>query len=318
MSRVGWLCAALALAGVSCGSDLRQREQEEEEATPAGLVSDTGGEALIALDVETVDRIGLETATLKSATRPLEIELPGVIVVDPGAASTVRSGVSGRLDEVAGRPWPRIGEQLSGGEAIAQVGDARPVVVPRSGTVTRLLSQPGELVQAGQTLMELTDYAMPLARIAWPSNGPRPPRVVAIAALGNGRRVVAHLEGPAPEADPVTRGPALLYRVQAGGSSLRPGAAVAAYLPEAGTSSVGGVEIPAEAVVQWEALAWAYVERAPGRYARVRVATDHPVPGGWRVAQGFRPGDRVVTTGAGQLLSEEFRARIVVGEEVGE
>jgi hypothetical protein len=71
-------------------------------------------------------------------------------------------------------------------------------------------------------------------------------------------------------------------------------------------------------VVQWEALAWAYVERAPGRFARVRVPTEHPLPGGWRVEQGLAPGDQVVVVGAGQLLSEEFRARIVVGEEVGE
>jgi hypothetical protein len=48
------------------------------------------------------------------------------------------------------------------------------------------------------------------------------------------------------------------------------------------------------------------------------VATEHPVPGGWRVDHGLNAGDRVVTVGAGQLLSEEFRARIVVGEEVGE
>jgi multidrug efflux pump subunit AcrA (membrane-fusion protein) len=318
MRRVGSLCAALALASQACSSDLRQREEEEKEVAPAGLVAEIGGEAVIVLSGETVNRIGLRTATLKRATHPVEIELPGVIIADPGAAAAVRSGVSGRLAEATGRPWPRAGEWLSGGEAIAQVGDARPVIVPRSGTVTRLLAQPGELVQAGQTLIELTDYASPLARIAWSPDAPSPPREVAIATLGSGRRLTARLEGPGPEADPVTRGPAFLYRIPDGGSSLRPGAAVAAYLPEAGAGSMGGVEIPGEAVVQWEALAWAYVERAAGRYARVRVATDHPVPGGWRVAQGFSAGDRVVTTGAGQLLSEEFRARIVVGEEVGE
>jgi hypothetical protein len=45
------------------------------------------------------------------------------------------------------------------------------------------------------------------------------------------------------------------------------------------------------------------------------IATDRPVPGGWLVQEGVRAGDRVVTRGAAQLLSEEFRARIVVGEE---
>jgi multidrug efflux pump subunit AcrA (membrane-fusion protein) len=90
-----------------------------------------------------------------------------------------------------------------------------------------------------------------------------------------------------------------------------------AFLPDRRVRGAG-VEVPSSAVVQWEALAWTYVERAPGRFARVRVPTDHPFPGGWSVDEGLKPGDRVVVTGAGQLLSEEFRARIVVGEEVGE
>jgi len=36
------------------------------------------------------------------------------------------------------------------------------------------------------------------------------------------------------------------------------------------------------------------------------------------VTTGLTAGDRVVVTGAELLLSEEFRAKIVVGEEVGE
>jgi hypothetical protein len=82
-----------------------------------------------------------------------------------------------------------------------------------------------------------------------------------------------------------------------------------------GTSAVG---IPPEAAVQWDGLVWAYVEQEPGAFARVRVETTRPLERGWAVTRGFRPGDRVVTRGAEQLLSEEFRARVTVGEEVGE
>jgi multidrug efflux pump subunit AcrA (membrane-fusion protein) len=78
------------------------------------------------------------------------------------------------------------------------------------------------------------------------------------------------------------------------------------------------VLVPSGAVVQWDALAWAFVERAPGTYVRMRVPTDLAVSGGWLVRQGLSAGDRVVVAGASQLLSEEFRARISVGQEVGE
>jgi len=45
-----------------------------------------------------------------------------------------------------------------------------------------------------------------------------------------------------------------------------------------------------------------------------------PVSGGWFATRGFAPGDRVVTSGSQQLLSEEFRSQIqVLGEgEEGE
>jgi len=309
--------AWILFAFVGCGGGARQEAASDGESAAPGLLSRHDGEAVVDLDSETVARIGLRTAVVKRGRHRPEIELTGAIVEDAGAASVVRAGVSGRLAAVPERPWPRLGERLVAGEPVAQVGDARPIVVPQGGTVTRLLAHPGELVQAGQTLFELTDYASALARIAWPPDGPSPPREVAVSPVGAARRLPGRLEGPSPEADPATRGPAYLYRVPAGGALLRPGVAITAYLT-APNPGLEGVEIPAGATVQWASLVWAYVERTPGKFARVRVPTDRPVPGGWLSADGFKPGDRVVVAGAGQLLSEEFRARIVVGEEVGE
>jgi hypothetical protein len=104
-----------------------------------------------------------------------------------------------------------------------------------------------------------------------------------------------------------------------------------------------GLFVPAAAVVQWEGLAWVYVEEqvegaasdsgghpvaAPaaeghaGRtvFVRHRVDTTHPVDGGWLVASqsdapGLARGDAVVVRGAQQLLSEEFKSRANTGDE---
>jgi hypothetical protein len=89
---------------------------------------------------------------------------------------------------------------------------------------------------------------------------------------------------------------------------------VVATLADA-AARVSGALVPTEAVVQWEGLAWAYVRRGAGRFVRVRVDTDHPVDGGWLVTGGLTAGDTVVVRGAQQLLSEEFRARVTVGQE---
>ena len=75
--------------------------------------------------------------------------------------------------------------------------------------------------------------------------------------------------------------------------------------------------MPDGAVVQWEGLAWAYVQRGPGRYHAGEVppivrrrAAGSRVPRSPRVTRSWSPGQ--------ELLSEEFRARVTVGDESGE
>jgi hypothetical protein len=261
-------------------------------------------------------RIGLRTAVLARTVRAPEIDLPAQVVEDPGASTTIRTGVGGRLTEVDGRPWHRLGDRPAAGDAIAQVGDARPILTPRGGTVVRLLAQPGELLQPGQELLQLTDFRSALVRVALGPEESVPPASLAFSPPASGDRLTGQLQGPAPEADPLTRNPAWLYRLP-GGASLRPGVGLLGHRSDP-RAARGGVLVPSDAVVQWEALTWAFVERAPGQFVRVRVPTEFAVPGGWLVQQGLTSGDRVVVTGAGQLLSEEFRARISVGQEVGE
>ncbi len=312
------LLPVLVLA-VGCGNgDSRDGDNASAGRAEPSHVLQEHGEAGITLDSATVARIGLATVRLQGVTRAGETELPALVVADPEATSYVRAGVSGRLSLLDGGRWPRFGIRLEAGESLAVIGDARPVLVARGGTVSRVLAQPGEVVQAGQELLELTRYEAPLVQVAWGAGQGDPPATLSFSiASTTGVRVSGALVGPAPEADPVTRAPAWLYRVERGWKGVRPGTSVSAWLVDR-TSAARGVLIPAAAVVQWDALAWAYVERAPGRFVRVRVPTDHPVPEGWLVPAGFAAGDRVVSQGAGQLLSEEFRARIVVGEEVGE
>lgn len=284
---------------------------------PSRLVQQKG-EVMIRLDSVALRTAGLRFAALRAGTRSDRIDLRGEVVSDPDAVTVVRAPVTGRLAAIEGRPWPGYGQVVATGEQLATVSDARALTVPRGGTVTRVVARPGAIVQAGDPLLELTDFEHPVVKVGWTSEAPTsPPSSISVVAPDGGTGHRAILVGPAPEADPVTRRAAYLYRLDGPWLAARPGLLVQAQLP-AGNGTSRGVVIPAAAVVQWDGLDWAWLRREADHFVRVRVLTDRPVAGGWMVGPPWAAGDSVVVTGAEQLLSEEFRARVTVGDEVAE
>jgi multidrug efflux pump subunit AcrA (membrane-fusion protein) len=277
-----------------------------------------GDATLLALDSAAVARIGLRTAALKPASTIPELRLSGEVIPEPERTVLIRAPLAGRLAVPENGRWPRLGDHVAAGTALAQVSDARPLAAPLGGVVTRVGARPGEIVAAGQELLEITDRSHPMVRVTWSHDAGATPRPSLLIAPATGAEPVrARLIGPAPEADPVTRLPAYLYRAESSWPGATPGTPVLGLLA-VGKPVAHGVLIPDPAVVQWEGFAWAYLRRAPQRYERVRVPTDRPVAGGWIAGAPFASGDTVVVTGAEQLLSEEFRARVTVGEEAGE
>lgn len=276
------------------------------------------GEAMVVLESGDADRLGLRTMVLRSSTAAPLRRLTGELIPEPDRVTAVRAPIAGRLSAPKGSHWPGFGDRLRAGGEIAQVSDAKPLVLARSGVVTQVGAQPGEMVQAGQLLLEITDYDRPLARIAWPPDAPAPPAEAALSVGASGARSVrGRLVGAAPSVDPVTRLPAYLYRAERSWAGARPGAVVIAAIPDRRVAG-RGVVVPDRAVVQWEGLTWVFVARGAGRFRRVGVPTDRPVAGGFLAGAGLTAGDTVVVEGAEQLLSEEFRARVTVGDEPGE
>ena len=318
--------AALAAALVALYlSHKRERTAEGEQSAPVvapSRVEPAGGTALVAVDSGDADRIGLETAPLKSGSRMPEERLTGEVIAEPERVATVRAPVAGRLAVAGGATWPGLGDHVTAGRELVQVSDARPIASPISGIVTMVGAHPGAIVEAGQELLQVVDQSRPLVRVSWSDRaGPTPRPAILLGPAGGTERVRGRLVGLSAEADPATRRAAYLYRADRAWPGATPGTPVVAFV-SGGTGNVKAagkeVMVPDRAVVQWEGLAWAYVRRAPGRYERVRVPTDRPIAGGWIVEGALAPGDTVVVTGAQELLSEEFRARVTVGDESGE
>jgi len=261
----------------------------------------------VSLDTDVVRQMGIVTVPISTAMRSGTTTLTGILVPDPSGVTTVRAPIAGRLVDAAGH-WPVLGQYVAAGTTLGQVADALPMRAPRGGMVTQVGAHPGELVQPGQVLLVLTDFAHPLAQVVWRASAPPlAPRRVTLAPLGDSSAArTGVLIGAAPVADTLTGFPMFLYRVQGAWSGARPGLPVLATISDPGQMH-RGVFVPGAAAVQWNGFVWVYVQRRPGRFDRVRLDTSAPVSGGWLAQGGVRAGDEVVTRGTGQLLSEELR-----------
>lgn len=307
--------ALIAVVAIGALWYLRNRggkEAEESREAPVASpsrVQTAGGESVVQLDTAALARAGIVTSVLGRTRQPARISLPGEVVADPGQLTTVRAPVSGQLRLAEGARWPAVGDRLAAGQAIAQVSDALPIAVARSGTVTAVTAQPGEIVQAGQVLLTLVDFDRLLARLVWRPELPvLPPVSLSVGPLDRRvRSVRAELVGPAPEVDSLTRWPAFWYRLRGGWAGARPGLPVLGSFPDP-RARQSGILVPAPAVVQWNGFLWAYLQRGPGRFTRVMLANPIPTEGGWLVPAGVPAGATVVVRGAELLLSEEFRS----------
>lgn len=318
------LTALAVLLSCGCGRKSAERNDAEKAEAPVSAPSrlrDVDGQATVVLDTADERRLGLAVAVLGARTAAPQVVLTGEVIPDSSRTTIVRAPLGGRLTEPEGTRWPAFGETVHPGREVGQVSDARPLVVAAGGVVTRVAARPGELVDAGQALLEITDFSTPLVRVAWsPEAPPTPPARIAVGAVDRrGPQVEATLQGPAMEADPLTRLPAWLYRASRAWPGARPGLPVAAIVTLPGGSARAAF-VPDAAVVQWDGLTWAFRRQGVGQYVRVRVPTTALVNGGWLAAagSGLSPGDTVVVRGAQVLLSEEFKSRVKVGDEVAE
>lgn len=338
MNRKRQLVTALVVLAVGVllvwGFRARRGELASEAASDAPVISPrrlrpvsgpVGDEVGIILDPGVQMRLGIGTRALGTGTATAGMKLAGQLIADPSRITTIQAPIAGRLVAPSGH-WPVYGERIAGGVVLAQVSDARPLVTPRGGTVTKVGAQPGEIVQAGQLLVELTDVSQLLARVVWRQDAPSvPPATVSIAPVSAGvgapAAVQATLLGPAADVDSVTRALVYLYRTSGTWIGARPGIPIVATLLDRG-AMLRGFVVPTDAVVQWEGLAWAYVRHGSGTFVRTRVDTRYPVAGGFLIdpaglegpVSQLRGADTIVVRGAQILLSEEFRAHETSGD----
>jgi len=130
-----------------------------------------------------------------------------------------------------------------------------------------------------------------------------PPDTVLVEIPG-GESIAGAVVSPAPRTDPKIQGQSFWYKVGKTPGVL-PGMNVSAQLPIG--EEIEGVILPASAIVWWNGEPWVYTQVRADGFAREPVRGQMAVPGGWFVAQGLTPQQRVVVTGAQLLLSRELQ-----------
>lgn len=159
--------------------------------------------------------------------------------------------------------------------------------------------------QLPSIVRRITRREAALIRVDVPGGGPPPDPdrgAHLLAYPERNRELAARFVGPAPNADPWLQGFGLLFLVEKNPPPV--GTRISATVRVAGKTK-SGVDVPAEALVRDAGGLFVFVAGEPGQFLRRRVVVHARTRGRWFVEDGLAVGERVVVSGAGELLSAE-------------
>lgn len=134
------------------------------------------------------------------------------------------------------------------------------------------------------------------------------PDTVHLAAPGY-EGTMAKLVSASPRSDPLAPGRTYLYLSDA---PYPTGLAIDARIPLGGPP-IEGFVVPRSAVIWYGNEAWVFVQQAADRFVRRALHEPRSVPHGIFTTTAFARGERVVTTGAELLQSEDLRPKTPAG-----
>jgi len=319
---VGALAVWLVVGRPGAGPSGEAPQGEPGEASTATGVQRSPDGVAIRLDAATRERIGLQVAQLPALNQPDVVRGFGRLLEPSTLAAPVDEREAARAAfEAADREYRRV-QTLQRGNSNASQRDVeaaraafeRDRAAFRSAEA-RLVSVWGREAEERRDLSALAQSLVAretaVARIDLPlgaalSGRPTTARVAALVDA-DAAPVEATLLGVAPDTDPTTQGRGFLLLIER--PPWPPGTALTGWLAVSGPSQAG-VNVPSAALLRHAGRAFVYVQDADDTFARREVHLDRPTQDGWFVAGGLAAGERVVVTGAQQLLSVELTKSI--------
>jgi hypothetical protein len=129
-----------------------------------------------------------------------------------------------------------------------------------------------------------------------------PPPAALIFLLGDETNFIAAKFADNLGIDPATQSQTLLFSVD---KKLPPNAAVTGFLKISG-EAIGGVIVPASAVLRHEGKGWIYVQTETNQFVRTEIPLDRLMENGWFVSENLSATNRIVVSGAQTILSAEL------------
>ena len=203
--------------------------------------------------------------------------------------------------------------QLAAVEAQAQVakdeGDYSLLVADADGTVVQTLAEPGQVVAAGQTVVELAHAGPREAAVNLPETiRPALGSIVRATVYGKTESVEARLRQLSDAADPATRTFEARYVLGGADAKAPLGATVTIQLPQSGNK--GSMQVPVAAITDRGngSGVWVLNEKSSTVSFRA-VKVFHMGEEDATLSDGVQPGERIVALGA-HLLSDGQQVRV--------
>lgn len=160
-----WIVSVLIFAGIGAfvawqferAGESQESEGPAAETRPAAepvetVTRDQAGRAVVHFDHDTLQRLGVQTAPLRSAAHQPELLAYGTLEENPSLSFTLRAPLPGTLRPLPDRPWPNLGERFSG---TATVGAIEPRLTPleQSDLAARLAAARADVQEAQASLV---------------------------------------------------------------------------------------------------------------------------------------------------------------------
>ena len=316
--RRGVTAAALAalLALAACDKSATDADKKDDKDAAPG----------VALSADESKSLGLATAPAQAASYRAQITGFGVVMaldsvaqsdadfVTAEAAASQSAAAAARAKDLSTGADAAVSREIyEAAQAKAAADQAALALASRKADATFGRNAPWHVgAERGAIMARLQSGRSVLVRATFPTGAFTIPKSLIITRLGgDAKSWTASTVWDAP-ADPNIPGRSVFALLD--GSDLAQNERVSVSVPVGPAAS--GLEVPASALVLNDGESWVYVQNGDNHYVRAQIDTSRPLGSGYFMPAGggIAPGQKIVTNGAGLLLSREINPSTDAGD----